>query len=187
MRQSTVKGIMPIVFIFLLTISCSGLCFAQNKIEWSKDTVAQADAIGGRSTFLNTVRGSGQKATERINLPVDKLKAVLDACAAHNITEISAMIVTVRQGDLARYRRNHPESTASDNEIKGSQLLVFKVPRSAFEGAMGAKVNLSNSKTMISLLSMGLVRLENPYGITGGSGDLYFGFGSICPPPLSCD
>jgi hypothetical protein len=187
MTQSSVKGIKPYALLFVLTVFGSSLCLAQNNIEWSKDTVSQADAIGGRSTFVNTVKGSGQKATERINLPVDKLKAVLDACALHGISEISAMIVTVRQGDLARYRRNHPESTASDNELKGSQLLVFKVPRSAFEGASGAKVNLTNSKTMISLLSLGLVRLENPFGITGGSGDLYFGFGTICPPPLSCD
>jgi hypothetical protein len=131
------------------------------------------------------LRSHGNKGTERINLPVDKLKEIMDACAANNITEVSVMIITVGQNDVNHFRSHNPGAT--DDQIKGSQMLVFKVPRSAFAGKMGAKINVSNNPLMLSLLGAGLVLLDSQTTGLPVTGDLYFSFGGICPPPTSCD
>ncbi len=66
-------------------------------------------------------------------------------------------------------------------------MLVFKVPRKAFAGALGAKININNNPLMLSLLGAGLVLLDaQTPGLPAGE-DLYFSFGGICPPPASCD
>jgi hypothetical protein len=176
-----------LAFFIIACILFSFSSKAQNPINWSTDTVSKTDALAARSNYLNVIRGSGQKATERINLPVDKLKAIMDACAANNIYEVSVMIVTIRQQDIARYKKSHPESTATDEQLKGSQILVFRIPRRAFQGAMGAKANIMNNAAMISMLGMGLVVLDKPFGKAGSSDDLYLSLGTVCPPPLSCD
>jgi hypothetical protein len=182
MTQAT-KQAFVLSFLVLL-ISFSG--FGQ-QLDWGKDTVSNEIAAAQKNSYRNIIRGSGQKATERVNLPVNKLKFVLDACAAHNITEISAYFTAIRPEDISRYRRNHPESTATDQQLLKSQLIVFRIPRSAFGGAMGAKIKLSNHPTMITLLSMGLTLLEIPYGDFDATGDVYLDLGTICPPPTSCD
>lgn len=190
MKQLLQAGLKTFALPFFVMFSLSLSAQKTNKIDWSRDTVSKADAIGAKNTFLNTVRASGQKnATERINLPVDKLKEIVDACAAYNVTDLVVMIVTLRQSDVEHYKKNNPGTIATDSDIKGSQMLVFRVPRQAFAGAAGAKTNLSgNNPLMISLLSAGLVRLEAAYNDTPfASGDYYFSFGSICPPPNSCD
>lgn len=154
-------------------------------LDWSKDTLSKSDAMGRRDTYLNTIRGSGQKATARVNMPVDKLKAIMDACASKGITEVSFLMTVIRPQDVARYRRNHPETSASDEQLKGSQLVIIRVKRGAFEGNKSA--SLSNNATMVSLLSMGLILLDQPYGMDGMEEDIYFDLGVICPPPASCD
>ncbi len=189
MRQPPIAGFKPAIALFsaLLIFSVSQ---AQHRyIDWASDTVSKADAIGGKSTYVNTVRGSGQLATERIKLPVNKLKEILDACAANNITEISVMIVTIRKSDVARFRKNNPEVTATEDQIKGRQMLVFKVPRRAFAAASSSKINLSRTNPlMLSLAGMGLIKLDASYlELPAGDGDVYFGIGSICPPPAACD
>jgi hypothetical protein len=152
-----------------------------------KDTVSNDVAKVQKESYRNIIKGSGQKATERVNFPVEKLKFILDACANNNIKDISAYFTAIRPEDISRYRANHPESTATDQQLLKSQLIIFRVPRSAFSGSMGAKVNLSTHPTMISLLGMGLILLDGPFGITGTTEDLYFDIGTICPPPASCD
>ena len=177
-------------FVVLLVFLCMGATVqAQGGIDWKTDTISSNAAKGGKDSYLNTIRGSGQKATERINLPVNKLKAVLDACAAKGITEISASIIMIRPEDVARYRKNHPETTASDAQIRGSQLIVFRVPRRAFEGAMGAKTKLSNHPLMTSLTAIGLIQIHLKYTDLGfgSADDVYLEFGTICPPPTVCD
>lgn len=177
-----------VLLILLLNLSVSR-AQTSNKIDWDKDTISKADALGAKSTYLNTIKGSGQKnATERINLPVDKLKEIIDACAAKGVTEVSVMIVSIRQSDVAHYRKSHPESAATDDQLKGSQVLVFRIPRMAMAGAMGAKINVGNNPLMVSLLASGLVMLDAPFaGLPASSEDLFFLMGSICPPPTSCD
>lgn len=190
MRQLLFAGIKPVsIFFFLLLFSFVVRAQSAKGIDWSKDTVSKNDAVGAKSTYLNMIKGSGQKnATERIALPVDKLKSILDACAAKNITEIAVMIVSLRQSDIVRYRKSHPESTATDEQLKGSQILVFKVPRHVFAGATSAKSNLAGHPLMMSLLAAGLIQLDAGYSDFPATGDaLYFSLGTICPPPGSCD
>lgn len=185
----TVKFNSLIVFLFLLLNFTTSQAQTSSKIDWSKDTISRADAIGAKSTYLNSIKASGQKnATERINLPVDKLKEIIDACAAKGVTEISVMIISIRQSDIARYRKIHPESPASDDQLKGSQMLVFRIPRMAMAGAAGSKINGGKNPLMLSLLSSGLVMMDSPFaGIPYATGDLFFLLGGICPPPTSCD
>ncbi len=179
--------------LFLFTFFLS-FCFAFDlnaqkfdKIDLSKDTISRTNAIGARNTFANSLRSGGNKATDRIKLPVDKLKEIMDACDANNITEVSVMIITIRQNDLVQARKHNLGAT--DDQLKGSQMLVFRVPRRAFTGATGAKINVSNNNgLMFSLLGAGLVLLESPYtDLPFGSDDFFFSLGSICPPPTSCD
>ncbi len=190
MTQPPFAGYKPVITLFISFFLLS-ICQAQNfkSIEWAKDTVSRNDAMGGKNTFLNTVRGSGQNATERVILPVQKLKDIMDACMAHNITDVSVFIVALRQSDIARFRSNNPGSNATDAQLRGSQMLVFRVPRRAFaEGASGATLNFSSSKLMISLLGAGLVMLDSSFDSSPfGAGDVYFSLGTICPPPMSCD
>jgi len=191
MRQPSFAGLRPVI-TFVIPLLLSFTLAAQNskEIEWSKDTISRADALGAKSTYVNMIKGSGQKnATERITIPVGKLKTILDACDAKGITEISVMVISIRQSDIAHYRKNNPGSTATDDQLKGSQILVFKVPRSAFyTGAAGAKANLSSNPLLLSLMASGLVLLDQEYAdLPAGSDMLFFSIGAICPPPGSCD
>ena len=172
------------------TLFFVSLCQAQpgKNIDWSKDTVSKADAIGGKNTYLNTVRGSGQNATEKVVIPVSKLKDIMDACAANNVQDVSVLIVTIRQADIARYRRNHPGYSGSDNQLKGSQTIVFRVPRRAFGANAGGRIMIpANNKLMLSFLSAGFVQLNSPYAdLPFADDDVFFDVGEICPPPGSC-
>lgn len=176
------------ILTLLLLIGCSSL-HAQNKnrIDWAYDTLSKADAMGAKNTYLNVIRGSGQNATEQINLPVGKLKEIMDACAANNVTDVAVMFAAIRQNDVARFKRNNP--AASDDQLRGSQVLILRVPRRAFAGAAASKnSSLKTNPLMVSLLSAGLMQVnESVIFPAGVSGDIYFSFGSICPPPASCD
>jgi len=177
------------ISIYLLAVLFTTSTFAQNSqfpaIDWAKDTIPRENALAAKSLYVNNLRGHALKGTENINLPVDKLKAVMDACAANSITDISVAIITIRQNDVVFFRNNNPDAT--DAQLTGSQMLVFKVPRRAFGGAVGAKINTSNSPLMMSLLAAGLIILDKPITeLPFGTGDVYLSFGSICPPPASC-
>lgn len=173
-------------FTGLLLVSAAG-AQVPGGIDLSRDTVSKANAIGARNTYLNSLRGHGNKATERIRIPVAKLKEVMDACAAANITDVSVMVITIRQNDLVQARKQNPG--VSDDQLKGAQMLVFRVPRRAFAAKMGASIRVpSNKGLMLSLLGAGLMLLDSPMEeLPWGEDDLYFGFGGICPPPTSCD
>lgn len=170
----------------LLLVSTAGAQSSGN-IDLSRDTVSKTNAIAARNTYLNSLRGHGNKATERLRIPVAKLKEIMDACAAANITDVSVMIITIRQNDLVHARKQNPG--VSDEQLKGSQMLVFRVPRRAFAGKMGASIQVpSNKGLMLSLLGAGLLLLDSPFEeLPWGEDDLYFGLGGICPPPTSCD
>jgi len=175
-----------IAFFFALFFLSVSQAQNTSNIDWVNDTIPKADAIGARSTYLNNLRSHGNKATELINLPVNKLKDIMDACTANNITQVSVFIITIRQSDVVHFRHYNPSAT--DEELKGSQLLVFKVPRQAFPGALGAKINLSNNPLMVSLMAAGLVLLDPRIeGLPPSTGSVYLSFGGICPPPASCD
>jgi len=188
MRQAPLAKLRPLIVSVIALLSATvNQAQTSGNIDMSKDTISKTNAIGARNTFLNNLRGHGNKATERIKLPVNKLQAIMDACAAKNITEVSVMVITIGNNDLAQARKHNPG--VSDQELRGSQMLVFRVPRRAFPGPSGAKIsNPKSSPLMISLLGAGLVLLEERYtDLPFASDDLFFSFGSICPPPTSCD
>src|SRR4029079_867284 len=101
-------------------------------------------------------------ATTQVNLPVDKLKDIMDACAANGIDMGKVMIVSIRQEDITHYSYNNPGlSDANKADLIGRQILVFRVPRRAFAGAAGSKINISKSNPlMLSLAGSGLIWLE---------------------------
>jgi hypothetical protein len=189
MRKTCFPGLKPFI-VSIITLLSNSVSYSQitpGAIDLGKDTISKTNAIGARNTFLNNLRGHGNKATERIKLPVNKLKTIMDACAAKNITDVSVMIITLGPNDLVQARKQNPGLT--DQELRGAQMLVFRVPRNAFPGAAGAKINVpKNSPLMISLLGAGLVLMEESYtDLPFGSDDLFFSLGTICPPPTSCD
>lgn len=190
MKPQLIKGLKAFLFLSV-SILFFNASYAQNsnRIEWSKDTLSRDDVKGANDTYKNTIRGSGQNPTQQINLPVDKLKEILDACYSSGVSNVAVLFITLRQKDVARYKRNNPGTTAPDNEIKGSQMFVIKVPRNAFAGKAGAKINVSGNNSLpLSLLSSGLVQLKESYKeLPFAAGSLYFSFGTLCPPPSSCD
>ena len=188
MKQFIHRGCKPLLVIFAFLSICI-FSRAQSGLDWKKDTISKTDANGAKSSYGNLIRANGKSnVTERVVLPVSKLKSVMDACAANNISDVSVLIVAIRPGaDVARYKKNHPEAAAyADKDIEWKQLLVFKVPRRAFSG-MSSKAKISSHPLMISLASLGLVTIDQGYGLPDSADDLYLEFGTICPPPLSCD
>jgi len=187
-QQSNLTSKFSLFLITILLITTAA--FAQNNqpsvIDWAQDTMSRANFLSARSLYVNNLRGHALQATEQINLPVDKLKAVMDACNTNNITEISVSVITIRQSDVARFRKNNPAAT--DAQLAGSQMIVFKVPRRAFGGAAGAgKINATNNSLMVSLLAAGLVILDQPFAdLPFGTTDVYLSFGTFCPPPATC-
>ncbi len=190
MRKLTFYRIKAVIlFLFILATTSYGQEQSSRKIDWSKDTISSADVKGAKDTYLNIIRGGGQKnATEQITLPVDKLKEVMDACAANNVTEVVVYIISLRQNDLARYRRMNPEFTGPDDQLKGSQTLVFKVPRSAFADVLTSKAKSSGNPLMMSLMAAGLLIMDSPYtDLPPADKSVYLTLGKICPPPASCN
>lgn len=187
-------GLRFLIIILLSSIFTFSSTAQKNKLDWANDTISKADAMGGKNTYLNTIRGSGQSATEQINIPVDKLKEIIDACAANNISNVAVMIISLRQSDIERYKKNNPDITSNlkDSDLKGRQMIVIKVPRSAFAAQMsqmGTKLNSPvTSSLSASLLSAGLVQIKELYKeLPFASGSYYFSFGAMCPPPAACD
>ena len=189
MRKLPIAGMKPAIALISALLIFSFTHAQPKHINWATDTVSKADAIGGRSTYVNTIRGSGQLATERIKLPVDKMKEILDACAAQNITEITVYFVAIRQVDIARMRKTHPEVTATGGTLKGRQMLVFKIPRRAFGYTNNSKSSVSlTNPVMVSLLGAGLMLLDkSSLDLPAGDDNYYFSIGTMCPPPAACD
>jgi len=159
-------------------------------IDWSKDTVSSTTANNAQRNFANALNGTGKKASTTITLPVDKLKDIMDACSAAGISSVKLMIVSIRAEDVAQYEKHNPGMSDNDKkEIVGRQLVVIRVPRRTFAGPSGSGILLpKNSALMISLLASGFAPIAPEIaGMPVGSEDLYFSFGSICPPPNSCD
>ncbi len=186
MRKSLLTGLMTSLCLAALLVFSNSI-YSQGKIDWSKDTISRADAAAAKLNYLNNIKGGGNSnATEQVTIPVDKLKYIMDACTANNISTISIFMVKIRQADLVHYRKHNPD--VSDNDLKGSQMIVIKVPRYAFGGQAGSKAPVpANNKLMISLVSAGLLLIDYPLTeLLGESGDVLFSFGKICPPPASC-
>ena len=185
------KRIIPsFLLLSAILFAISGYSQKASHIDWSKDTISSTTANNAHRNFANSLNGTGKKATTQVNLPVDKLKDILDACAANGIDIVKVMIVSIRQEDIAHYSYNNPGlSDANKADLIGRQILVFRVPRRAFAGAAGSKINISKSNPlMLSLAGSGLIWLEYRLaGLPAGGEDLYFTFGGICPPPNICD
>jgi len=159
-------------------------------IDWNRDTVSATVATGGQGKFINDMGASGKKSTTYVTFDVAKLKTIMDNCAANGVANVQFMIVYIRAEDTARYASLHPGMTTNEKkDIIGRQSLILKVPSTAFfnttqkSGAMIPKDN----PLMIALLAAGLVPLDQPYGNLPFAGSVYFGTGTICPPPASCN
>lgn len=157
-------------------------------IEWQKDTVSVEAATKAQARFKTELNNSGKKATMKVSMEVAKLKQIMDALASRGVTNVTFHIVMIRKEDTAQYARRNPGlTTAARNDLIGRQQLVIRVPRSAFSIPMGSRQQARSSTLMASMLLMGLMPLENNFpGLPDASEDVYFGIGTICPPPASC-
>ena len=157
-------------------------------IEWQKDTVSVEAATKAQARFKTELNNSGKKATMKVSMEVAKLKQIMDALASRGVTNVTFHIVMIRKEDTAQYARRNPGlTTAARNDLIGRQQLVIRVPRTAFSIPMGSRQQARSSTLMASMLLMGLMPLENNFpGLPDASEDVYFGIGTICPPPASC-
>ena len=175
--------------IFLLIIlfgtSASVKLLAQRPINWADDTLSFSSVTEASKQYKKDIKKVNFNCTEQINLSVDKLKFLIDACAASGITSVGFLMVKISGSDLAHFKKHNPN--ASEAELVGSQMLVIKIPRRAFTGAAAAGV-IYPSRLMLSMAAAGIYRLGLPLSdLPFGTGDYYFTVGNICPPPASCD
>jgi len=180
----------PLFVCIYLLVSAPVL---SQSIDWNADTVSFSTANTAQSKFISDLKNAGRKPTTYVTFDVNKLKDILDNCAAKGVTSIQFMIVYIRTEDTARYASQHPGLSNNDRkDLIGRQTLVIKAPRSAFFSEMqnqksGAMIS-KNNPLMISLLAAGLIEIGQPYGgLHFASGDIYFSTGTICPPPASCN
>jgi hypothetical protein len=191
MRQPSMYGLMlPFLVLFISLVSPESQAQSKRSIDWNTDTIAASAASSSATKFRSDLNNAGKKATKIISLPVDKLKEIMDACAANGVTDIKVLIVTLRVEDTAQYSKHNPGMTASEKkDIIGRQTIVIRVPRKAFgSGESGSRIIIpGKSSLMLSLLTAGMLVIDKPSEVPYGADDIFFEFGSICPPPTSCD
>ncbi len=181
--------IAPLMIIAVFSLNTGYSQINQSsRLDFKNDTISSANVSLAASKYKSDLTTAGKKATNSIRIEVDKLKEILDACAAKGIANVSFMIVSIRKEDTAQYGRRNPGLSATDrNDLVGRQQLIIRVPRSAFAASLGKAGGMQGS-LMMSLLLMGLVPLDNPLAdLPPSSDDLFFSLGSICPPPSICD
>lgn len=191
MRKSPFSGtITPFLLLLSSFIVLQSQAQSKKGIDWNTDTVSMNSASTRATKFRTDLNNSGKKATRIFILPVDKLKDIMDACYARGVTDVKVMVVSIRKEDTAHYAKRNPNLTAAErSDLIGRQAIVIRVPRQAFgESGSGIAVPKSNP-LMMSLLTAGMIQLDKHAfaELAPFAGDYYFEFGSICPPPNSCD
>ena len=181
MKQKLFLVAMALLFQFSIELKAQS-----NPPDMKFDTLSMRNVEAAKRNYVSNIRGGGNpNATEQINIPLDKLKHIVDACAAHGMRNLSFVIIKIRGEDLAYFKHHNPD--ASEAQILGSQMLVIKVPRSVFAGAAAAGI-MNGNPLMLSLAIAGINKLDYHFAdLPFGTGDLYLSFGGICPPPTSCD
>ena len=175
-----------VIFVFLFILIYSGTA---QSLNMGKDTISIAQAKATHEKYKQEMKNAGKKATTFVTFGVETLKEIIDRCSSAGVDSIQFLICTIRSNDTAQYAGNHPGlSSAAKRDLIGRQYLIIKVKRSAFMGQAGSRINRpSFQSSIISLLVSGFVLLDKPYGITAEADYLYFGAGTICPPPASCN
>ena len=187
-RLSFFKAVVTLVFIFSFAVTQTASGQSGKNIDWQNDTISKTKAMNAQFKFRNEWSGAGKKTTSAVTIPVNKLKEIMDACTAKGISEVQFLIVTIRTEEIDQYVKYKPGITAAEKaDMIGRQILVAKVPRSAFfSGGTGFNKSIpGNNHLMLSLLSAGLLQFEMHESATTES--LYFTFPDICPPPSHCD
>ena len=187
MKKAALISSILMLFTFSSIFDTPACAQITGKLDFSKDTIPQKEAKAANDSYQNTITGSGQRASKQVMLPVEKLKAIVDACAANNINNITVLFATIRDKDIAHYRKHNPEVTSTNSQIIGRQILIFKIPRRAFASTSGSS-QMGNSPLMTSLLLMGLYQINTAaYDLPFAEDNIYLTFGTICPPPAACD
>lgn len=191
-RLSILKVGVPSILLLLSSVT-QFVHGQKSQIDWAKDTISAKDAKNSQYKFRSEWNGAGKKTTATITLPVDKLKAIMDACAQKGISDVQAYIVMIRPEDVNHFAALKPGMSENEKkDLVGRQTIVLKVPRAAFfDGASqsGSKISPPrNNPLMLSLLGAGLIQIQNPEKrqTSVAEESLYFSFGIICPPPASC-
>jgi len=175
-----------VIFMFLFILIYSGTA---QSLDLGKDTISIVQVKAAHEKYKQDMKTAGKKATTFVTFGVETLKEIIDRCSAAGLDSIQFLICTIRSSDTAQYAGNHPGlSSASKRDLIGRQYLIIQVKRSAFAGQSGSRIGRpSFQSSIISLLISGFVLLDKPYGMPAASDYLYFGAGTICPPPASCN
>lgn len=158
------------------------------KLDLSVDTVSWDAAIKSQARFKSDLVNANKKATSQITMSVSKISEVMSTLSALGITNVTFLIVTIRKEDTANYAKRHPGiSNAARNDLIGRQQLLLRVPRAAFiQQQQGSGKIIRPNRLIIAMTLLGISPIDYYTGVYG-SGDLYLGLGTICPPPASCD
>ena len=174
------------IFIGTVSINIANGQITSSTIDWTIDTVAGDIARKGLAKFKSDMANANRKSSTTITMPVAKLNEVLNKLASKGIPNVTFIIATIRKEDTAHYAKHVPGLTpAYRNDLIGRQQIIIKVPKAAFETQTqsGSRIPIRTSSLMTSLLLMGLIQWENEYY---AAEDVYFTFGTICPPPAAC-
>ena len=175
-----------IVFIFTLLLHQNSWSQGGSKtIEWDKDTVSSYNAQIRKDKYHIYFEKDLRNVTPSIYLPVNKLKAIVDVCAAGNIQNIEFILAVIRPQDTARYFAKHPSLSDTDKfKVVNRQTLIIKVPREVAQQLSYGRRN-QLQKFSAAMLALGYTKIDSGFGLNF-EGSVYFDIGTICPPPEGC-
>ena len=148
-------------------------------LKLDRDTLDQSVASSMKKEFKKEFEGRGKKkVTNTVTFDVATLKDIIDSCTKLGVDKIKFQFAILRQEDVARYVKNHPNQNLSQddiNDLVGRPTLLIQVPRKLISENAG-------------MSDAGAVD-ENPAqaAAAAASNAGYIEAGSICPPPASCD
>jgi hypothetical protein len=173
------------LFCFLLMIFNGEVLRAQSsQIDWGRDTINHHVANSRTEKFRVFFERDMRNVTPGIFMPVSKLKAIVDACAANKIENVQFSLAVIRPEDTAMYFRKRPSLPSTDRpKVVNRPTLIMKVPRSGMPGL--SSINSGFEKFMLSMLAYGYINLNKEYELSDDS-YVYFDIGFICPPPEGC-
>lgn len=183
--MATKNLLFPTGTLCLLLFSYSS--FSQQtpgKIDWGRDTVSTSNAESRKEKYHIYFEKDLRNVTPSIFIPVDKLKAIVDACAAAKLENIEFILAVIRPQDTARYFERHPLAAEHRPKVVNRQTILIKIPREVAGQISKSRLRRAD-KLITALYGLGY----KPWEVEGGwpaGGSVYFDIGVICPPPSDC-
>lgn len=163
---------------------------AQGSVDPARDGVPEANATAGHAQYVKHTKKHRKRASDWVKFNIDQLQDVLQKCENYHLTEVEFIIASLTKDLAPHYASRHPELSPDEiKDLKNRHVLLIKVPKNIFEKAeqSGAYIGTNKESFLVSLQSVGLIKLDKPYNIKPMVDYIYLDIGIICPPPNVCN